>query len=205
MAYHLKIERRPGKVHPGKNDLVDTDCKVVKKCSKDKSVCSQVCERGSVVVPDWLQSTLAYRRNLALKKPFCLAQIPATHNSAITLADGFENRDQLFYQNVDPRKTWSCLKTNNQVLSLTDQLILSVRFLEIDTHFFLNDLRTGHCGSLNSTVLTELSDALVSGIKSSEQPLTKDGLKEAKVWIDANPNEFVVVYLDTGADIERLN
>ncbi|TDH67391.1 hypothetical protein CCR75_001869 [Bremia lactucae] len=225
MSDDITITRDLNRKHPGKNGLIDTDCEKTDKCSQDKSVCSKVCKRGSVVVPNWLQSTLAYQRNLANKKPFCFAQIPATHNSAITLADGFGNRDQLFNQDVSPNKTWSFLKTNNQVLSLTDQLILGVRFLEINTHFFLNKLRTGQCGSLNSTFFTKLSDALgeslgkygtfiwgpellgcfpsISGIKSSEQPLTKDSLTEIKAWIEANPDEFVVVYLNTGADITR--
>jgi hypothetical protein len=44
----------------------------------------------------------------------------------------------------------------------------------------------------------------ISGIKASEQPLTKDSLDEVKAWLNANPTEFVVVYLDTGADIKRM-
>ncbi|ETL92314.1 hypothetical protein F441_09638 [Phytophthora nicotianae CJ01A1] len=225
MADDLEMTRKPGGKNPGKNDLIDTDCKLVDKCSGDKSVCSQVCDRGSVAVPEWLKSTLAYQRNLAFSGPFCYAQIPASHNSAITLADGFGNRDQLFNKNLNPDKWWSYLKTNNQVLSMTDQLDIGIRFLEIDTHFFLNDLRTGHCGSLGSEAVAGFFGTLgktlgnygtynwgpellgcfpsISGIKSSEQPLTKDSLDEIKAWLNANPTEFVVVYLDTGADIKR--
>lgn len=32
------------------------------------------------------------------------------------------------------------VKTNDQVVSMTDQLDISIRFIEVDTHFFLNDL-----------------------------------------------------------------
>ncbi|GMF37441.1 unnamed protein product [Phytophthora lilii] len=212
-----EMTREPGSKNPGKNDLVDTNCTLVDKCNGDKSVCSKVCDRGTVVVPDWLKSTLAYQRNLAFSGPFCYAQIPATHNSAITLADGFGNRDQLFNKNLDPDKWWSYLKTNNQVLSLTDQLDIGIRFLEIDTHFFLNDLRSAHCGTLGSAALTGFTEVLgktlgnygtnnwgadllgcypsISGIKASEQPLTKDNLDEIKAWLNAHPTEFVVVHI----------
>ncbi|GMF48018.1 unnamed protein product [Phytophthora fragariaefolia] len=221
------MTRDVGSKNPGKNDLIDTNCTLVDKCSGDKSVCSKVCDRGTVVIPDWLKSTLAYQRNLANSGPFCYAQIPATHNSAITLADGFGNRDQLFNKNLNPDKWWSYLKTNNQVLSMTDQLDIGIRFIEIDTHFFLNDLHTGHCGTLGSEAVQGFFDVLgktlgnygtynwgpellgcfpsISGIKASEQPLTKDSLDEIKAWLNANPTEFVVVYLDTGSDIKRTD
>ncbi|KAG7401338.1 hypothetical protein PHYBOEH_001754 [Phytophthora boehmeriae] len=218
--------RDPGVKAPGKNDLIDTECKMVDKCSGDKSVCSQVCDRGSVAVPEWLKNTLAYQRNLAFSGPLCYAQIPATHNSAITLADGYGNRDQLFNANLDEDKWWSYLKTNNQMLSLTDQLDIGVRFLEIDTHFFLNDFHTGHCGTLGSDSLKAFFDQFnkqlgkygtndwgvellgcfpsISGIKGSEQVLTKNSMDEIKAWLNANPTDFVIVYLDTGSDITRL-
>ncbi|RLN61099.1 hypothetical protein BBJ29_004421, partial [Phytophthora kernoviae] len=218
--------RDPGAKVPGKNDLVDTDCTMVDKCSGDKSVCSQVCDRGTVAVPEWLKSTLAYQRNLAFSGPICYAQLPATHNSAITLADGYGNRDQLFNANLDVDKWWSYLKTNNQMLSLTDQLDIGIRFLEIDTHFFLNDFHTGHCGTLGSDSLKAFFDQFntqlgkygtndwgvellgcfpsISGIKGAEQALTKNSMDEIKAWLNANPTEFVVVYLDTGSDITRL-
>eukprot|EP00644_Phytophthora_capsici_P002872 jgi/Phyca11/573802/estExt2_Genewise1.C_PHYCAscaffold_550291 len=96
---------------------------------------------------------------------------------------------------------------------MTDQLDIGIRFIEIDRHFFLNDLHTGHCGALDWALGNygtynwgpELLGCFpsISGIKASEQPLTKDSLDEIKAWLNANPTEFVVVYLDTGADIKR--
>lgn len=227
MADDLPMTRDPGSKNPGKNDVFGTDCKLVDKCDAAKSICSQVCERGSVAVPEWLRSTLAYQRNLAIRSPFCLTQFPASHNSAITLADGFGNRDQLFNRNLHPDRWWSYLKTNNQVLSLTDQLNVGIRFVEIDTHFFLKQLRTGHCGTLGLETVAGFFGALgkalgnygtydwgpellgcfpsISGIEASEQPLTLNALSEIKDWLDANPEEFLIVYLDTGSDIKRTN
>lgn len=45
------------------------------------------------------------------------------------------------------------LVTNNQWLSLTDQLNLGVRLVELDTHWFQGALRMGHCGGLHAPVL----------------------------------------------------
>ncbi|CAI5739204.1 unnamed protein product [Hyaloperonospora brassicae] len=227
MAGDVGMHRPVGANDPGKNNLVDTNCILVEKCSGDKSVCSRVCEKGSVYVPVWLKSTLAYQRNLAFSGPICLAQLPATHNSAITLADGFGNRDQLFNKNLDADKPWSYLMTNNQVLSLTDQLDIGIRFLEIDVHFFLNDLRNGHCGNLdmpglmgfietfgktlgNYGVFTWGPELLgcfpsTSGIKASDQPLIRDSLDEVKAWLNAHPTEFVVLYMDTAPEMKRLD
>jgi hypothetical protein len=52
------------------------------------------------------------------------------------------------------------LRTSNQWLSLTDQLRLGVRAVELDTHFFLGQLRVGHCGGLHLGALDGLLRAL---------------------------------------------
>lgn len=219
----------PGTNAPGKNDLVDTTCTKAQKCDAKGSTCSSVCERGSVVVPTWLRETLAYERKLAFAGPLCSAQLPATHNSAITLADGYGNRDQLFNRNLDARKAYSYLKTNNQALSLTDQLELGVRWLEVDAHYFLDDLRTAHCGNLGSASVTALFGAIdaklatygtilwgpellgcfpsLSGIRPHEQVPTRETLRELRAWLDkpTNRREALFLYLDTGSELSRLN
>ncbi|RLN79824.1 hypothetical protein BBJ28_00013961 [Nothophytophthora sp. Chile5] len=222
-----EVTRTPGAKAPGKNDLVDTTCTMVDKCNSAGTVCSSVCEKGSASVSSWLNQTLAYQRNLAFSGKLCYAQLPSTHNSAITLADGYGNRDQLFNANLDVDKWWSYLKTNNQMLSMTDQLGIGMRWLEIDTHFFLDDFHTGHCGTLGSDSIQSFFDAFdtqlakygtnlwgpellgcfpsVSGIKASEQMTTRDSMQEIMDWLTANPTEFVVVYLDTGSDVSRLD
>lgn len=219
----------PGTNKPGKNNLVDTTCTKVQKCDAKGTTCSEICQKGSVVVPEWLNQTLAYERKLAYKGPICFAQIPATHNSAITLADGYGNRDQLFNLNLNAQKPYSYLKTNNHALSLTDQLKLGVRWLEIDAHFFLDDLHTGHCGNLGSASITALFTAIdaklakygtilwgpellgcfpsMSGIRPEEQIKTRDTMLELRAWLDKpeNQKEVLFVYLDTGSELSRLS
>lgn len=218
----------PGTNRPGKNDVVDTTCTKAPKCDA-KGTCSDVCQKGSVVVSPWLNQTLAFERKLAASRPICFAQLPATHNSAITLADGYGNRDQLFNLNLNPNKPYSFLKTNNHALSLTDQLRLGVRWLEVDAHFFLDDLHTAHCGNLGSASIEALFGALnaklrkygsivwgpellgcfpsLSGIRPDEQGTTRETLREIRTWLDRpeNQKEFVFLYLDTGSELARLN
>lgn len=219
----------PGTNNPGKNNLVDTTCTKVNKCDAKGTTCSEVCQKGSVVVSPWLSQTLAYERKLANAGPICYAKLPATHNSAINLADGYGNRDQLFNLNLNPKKAYSYLKTNNHALSMTDQLRLGVRWLEIDAHYFLDDLRTAHCGNLGSASIEALFAAInaklskygsilwgpellgcfpsLSGIRPEEQWSTRDTLSEVRTWLDKpeNQKEAVFVYLDTGSELTRLN
>ncbi|TMW64363.1 hypothetical protein Poli38472_012985 [Pythium oligandrum] len=218
-------EITPGTNKPKTNELKDTKCKRVKKCDAAGKVCSEICEKGSVVLPSWESQALKYQRKLAYDGPMCYAQIPATHNSAINLAEGFGNRDQLMNANLNPKKAYSYMKTNNHVLSLTDQLNIGVRFLEIDVHYFLGELRTAHCGNLGSNSIEALYGAFkeqlvdygdivwtpnllgcfpsLSGIAAKEQRTFRDAMNEILAWTtkDEPKDELVTIYLDTGGDI----
>ncbi|ETP43718.1 hypothetical protein F442_09605 [Phytophthora nicotianae P10297] len=219
--------RMPGTNDPGKYDIEDISCTMVDKCNSAGTVCSSVCEKGTASISSWLNLTLSYQRNLAFSGKLCYTQIPSTHNSAITLADGYGNRDQLFNANLNSDKSYSYLKTNNQVLSLTDQLGIGIRWIEIDTHYFLDDFHTGHCGNLGSNSIETFFDAFgsqlskygtilwgpellgcfpsISGIKTTDEVTTRSSMQEVRDWLEANPTEFVVIYMDTGSDISRLN
>jgi hypothetical protein len=110
----------------------------------DSGACTTVCARGSVVVDAWLDNASRLQAQLARSLPFCYATMLGTHNSAITLADGYGNLDPI-YQGLFKYIKWAYpskskhykLRTNNQWLSLTDQLNLGVRVVEIDTHWVL--------------------------------------------------------------------
>jgi hypothetical protein len=115
----------------------------------------------------------------------------------------------------------SVLRTNNQWLSLTDQLNLGVRVVEIDTHWVGGVLRVAHCGGLHVEALNTLVKALntvakilghhirwdtetmgcdpsLSSIPSIVQRTFKDALEEIKAWMDApeNADELVVLFFD---------
>ncbi|EEY59091.1 uncharacterized protein PITG_11552 [Phytophthora infestans T30-4] len=91
---------------------------------------------------------------------------------------------------------------------MTVQLDIDIRFIEVDTHFFLNDLTAatftfGNYGTYNWGPEVLGCFPSISGIKVSEQPLTKDSMDEIKAYLNAHPTEIVVVYLETGADIQQ--
>lgn len=58
----------------------------------------------------------------------------------------------IYLQKVFPT---SIIRTNNQWLSLTDQLGLGSRFLELDTHWVLGGLRLAHCGGVQIPVIND--------------------------------------------------
>ncbi len=48
-----------------------------------------------------------------------------------------------------------CSRTNDQ-FSLTDQLELGARLLELDTHWVLGELRLAHCGGVRIPMVDEV-------------------------------------------------
>ena len=118
------------------------------------------------------------------------------------------------------------IQTNNQWLSLTDQLRLGVRMIELDTHWVEGRLRIAHCGGLHSRLLNALVKSLntlatwagvpfkwdsetvgcnpsLSSIPAAEQLPLADALAEVGAWMRANPQEFLVLYFDDEADLRR--
>ncbi|KAF4142165.1 hypothetical protein GN958_ATG08663 [Phytophthora infestans] len=76
---------------------------------------------------------------------------------------------------------------------MTDQLDIGIRFIETLGNYGMYNWGLGVLGRFPS----------ISGIKVSEQPLTKDSMDEIKAYLNAHPTEFVVVYLETGVHIKR--
>jgi hypothetical protein len=202
-----------------------TSCKPTSWC--DSGQCTEVCTRGTVAVEPWLANAVRLQARLARSLPFCFSCFFGTHNSAISLADGYGNLDPS-YQALFKYVKWassdfshSVLRTNNQWLSLTDQLNLGVRVVEIDTHWVGGVLRVAHCGGLHVEALNTLVKALntvakllghhirwdtetmgcdpsLSSIPSMLQRTFKDALVEIKAWMDApvNEDELVVLFFD---------
>ncbi|KAE9304320.1 hypothetical protein PR003_g21773 [Phytophthora rubi] len=157
-----------------------------------------------------------------------------THNSVITQARGYGNRDQLFNAALNASNADSYMRTSNQFLSLTDQLNLGARFLELDTHFFASSLREGHCSKWDVSLLNSLSTSMVaslkdvlhvsgddstvewessligclpslSGIRAEEQRLHNESLVEVASWLARNPNDLVVIYVEIGDEVKTFS
>lgn len=198
----------------------------------DSGQCTEVCARGTVVVEPWMSNAVRLQARLARTLPFCFTCMFGTHNSAITLADGYGNLDAS-YQALFKYVKWASkdfsgavLRTNNQWLSLTDQMNLGVRVVEIDTHWVGGVLRVAHCGGLHVGPLNTLVKALntiaklighhirwdtetmgcdpsLSSIPALVQRTLKEALQEVADWMadPANEDELVVLFFDDQLDL----
>ncbi|EFJ49198.1 hypothetical protein VOLCADRAFT_90100 [Volvox carteri f. nagariensis] len=195
-------------------------CDATERCDSH-NVCARVCARGSVAIDPWLRFAVDYQWRLSRKQPLCFAQLLGTHNSAITLADGYGMHDDVYTQYLHYLGLASGsqrLMTNNQVLSLTDQLNLGVRFLELDVHWIQSDLHIAHCGGFHSPQLNALVAALSALAQLFGHPpvewdaetlgcdpsMSSLPTRDQRTFVDAlRESEFLVLYLDNQMDLLR--
>ena len=141
------------------------------------SRCVRVCARGSVRVAPWLSHALDTQERLSARLPLCLAALPGAHNAAVTLADGYGALDpafRAFFSWVRWVQPDAPLRTNDQVLSLTDQMNLGVRAVELDVHFVAGKLRIAHCGGLHAPPLDRFVAALNAVARLLRRPFKWD-------------------------------
>lgn len=205
------------------------ECNAYTWCDGNQQ-CSVVCERGSVKIEPWLQHAMDTQNALARRLPLCMATMLGTHNSGITLADGYGNLDLSFEQYLKWIK-WAGgthIVTNNQWLSLTDQLNLGVRNVELDTHWVAGELRIAHCGGAHVSLLNKLIEAVnvvaklvgasirwdtetfgctpsLSSIPVGDQRTFASALEEIGAWLakPENAREFLVLFLDDQMDLKE--
>ncbi|RLN76396.1 hypothetical protein BBJ28_00006362 [Nothophytophthora sp. Chile5] len=208
-------------------------CTLVNVCDSD-DVCSSVCEAGTAIIEPWVARAVSYQRNLSYAQTLCYTELPATHNSVITRARGYGNRDQLFNEVLNASNADSYMRTSNQFLSLTDQLDLGVRFLELDVHYFASTLRNAHCSDFGISFIDEASASLLaslesvldasgegstvewaaaligclpslSGIRADEQRLHNESLAEVATWLASHPSDLVVIYTEIGDEVSTFS
>ena len=145
--------------------------------------CTEVCARGTVAVEPWLAAAMAWQNRLARTVPLCRAQLLGGHNSGITLADGYGERDPFFTSLLRRLPLGGgTVQTHNQVLSLTDQLRLGVRLIELDTHYVARlggegAIKVAHCGGVGSDKgeeedAPERRDERIPGPDQTTPPIT---------------------------------
>ncbi|KAG6583192.1 uncharacterized protein IUM83_06128 [Phytophthora cinnamomi] len=207
-------------------------CTSTRLCDND-GVCSVICEVGTASIEPWVANAISYQRYLSYAQSLCYTELPGTHNSVITQARGYGNRDQLFNAVLNVSNTDSYMRTNNQFLSLTDQLNLGARFLELDAHYFASSLREGHCSSVGVTIdrlsasmvaslksaeyasgvdrTVEWESSLVgclpslSGIRAEDQRLHNESLVEVASWLTSHPDDLVVIYVEIGDEVKTFS
>jgi len=137
----------------------------------------------------WLHRALALQGQLDLDVPLSRALLPHTHNSANSSAYAPS------VSNLDA----------NQVLSLTDQLRLGMRAIEIDVHWTPHpngDLSAGGRAVVqcHGEPVATPAGGLHAGC--SVDTLLVDLLREVRAWLDqpANAREVILLYLENALD-----
>jgi len=140
----------------------------------------------------WTHRALSLQRGLDDAAPLAQMQMPHTHNSFN--ASSFTVGSTSYYPtltNQDP----------NQVYSLTDQLRMDVRAIEIDLHWMLSPYAAANgrtdTGGKWVTMCHGNNDT-VNGVHVGctwDRPL-EDGLAEVRAWLDNNPSQVILLYLE---------
>lgn len=137
----------------------------------------------------WLARALALQSQLDRDVPLAQALLPHTHNSANSTA---------YAPSVSTLDA-------NQVLSLTDQLRLGIRAIEIDVHWTPNPSGDPSNGlravvQCHGEPVATPAGTLHAGC-STDTPLV-DLLEEVRTWLDrpANADEVLLLYLENALD-----
>src|SRR3954454_12397362 len=144
----------------------------------------------------WVHQALVLQRGLGRTAPLWEEQLPHTHNSFNASAysvplDGSRPSYYPTLTNQDP----------NQVYSMTDQLRMDVRALEVDLHWVASPYGSPATRGYWVTMChgdgedPTGSNAYVHVGCTDDRPL-QDGLAELARWLKAHPHEVVLLYLE---------
>src|SRR3954453_323903 len=144
----------------------------------------------------WVHRALTLQRGLDEAAPFWEEQLPHTHNSFNASSysiptDGAAPSYYATLTNQDP----------NQVYSITDQLRMDVRAIEIDLHWVPSPYGSVATHGYWPTMCHgDGEDPTGKGVYAhvgctDDRPM-QDGLAEVKRWLVAHPHEVVLVYLE---------
>jgi hypothetical protein len=143
----------------------------------------------------WVHRALTLQRQLDERVPVIQTQIVHTHNSFNSSAYALNGTNPPSYYptltNQDP----------NQVYSLTDQLNMDVRFVELDLHWVPSPYGSAATDGYWVTLCHgDGQQAPATGTWvhvgcTADRP-AQDGFAELHRWLVAHPSEFVFVYLE---------
>jgi hypothetical protein len=144
----------------------------------------------------WVHRALSLQRGLDISAPLWEEQLPHSHNTFNSSAyavptDGSAPSYYATLTNQDP----------NQVYSMTDQLRMDIRAIEIDLHWVPSPYGTVATHGYWPTMCHgDQRDPNGKGVRvhvgcTDDRPM-QDGLAEVRRWLRANPHEFVLIYLE---------
>lgn len=126
-----------------------------------------------------VHKALAQQYRLSLTLPLGEAQIPATHNS-------------FNYTNANVPPTLSGMDPD-QLYSLVDQLDLDMRFLELDLHWYPSLGAPGGYAPI-------LCHGFDNHLGCTFERTAASGLQEIRRWLDAHPDQVIVLYIENRLD-----
>ena len=185
-------------------------------------MCDDLCNIGTVPTDPWVDGGMAFIRELQRHEPLVRTTMIGTHNSAITQAYGF-GIEQDYISTLLPH--YPVYTSDNlgegvcNTFSVLDQLRMGLRHLEIDINsgYFnvpfkgpaeLDKIYVCHSPIPLDPVLIVQADSAAKekgidlGWNASKLSCIgtnvpyKSMLLEIKGWMDANPEEIVILYLD---------
>jgi hypothetical protein len=141
--------------------------------------------RMASYLDSWVHRALTLQRDLDDASPFLEQQLIHTHNSfnSSVYSPTLTNQDP------------------NQVYSLTDQLRMDVRAIEIDLHWMPSPYGTPETGGYWVTLCHGNSQDQLGSERTihigctADRPM-QDGLDEVAAWLDDNPTEVVLLYIE---------
>ncbi|MCU1462550.1 MAG: putative hypothetical exported or envelope protein [Acidimicrobiales bacterium] len=184
----------PGAVTPGPaacRNVAQVDWGAARACRTIDASAPDQCQPvdGRAISPadlkayqsSWVHRALTLQRGMDLSAPLFESLLPHTHNTFNSSAYGPTLTD------MDP----------NQVYSITDQLNMDIRLIEMDLHWVPSIFGNQATGGYWVTLCHGNSgNPLNLHIGCTNDRPFQDGLAEVKKWLGANPTEFVVIYLE---------
>jgi len=148
----------------------------------------------------WVHRALTLQRQLGERMPIVDTQIVHTHNSFNASAYSLNGAQPA---GTGPPSYYPTLTNQdpNQVYSLTDQLNMDVRFVELDLHWVPSPYATKDTNGYWVTLCHgDGRQAPATGTWAhvgctADRP-AQDGFAELHTWLLAHPTEFVFVYLE---------
>mmetsp|Transcript_9479 Transcript_9479/g.13059 ORF Transcript_9479/g.13059 Transcript_9479/m.13059 type:complete len:539 (+) Transcript_9479:64-1680(+) len=196
---------------------LETSCKRTTICDK-QNICTDVCQEGSVLVSEWLKQSLKTQRKLLDDVPFNYWYLPGTHNTAIAKSDRYGLEEDYLTSILNLVDPLSVVYIANQQFSIIDQLNMGIRFLEIDIHWYKNDIRICHAGGIHLEKLDQLIDDICKafgiefdwdsetiGCFSDDYITLNAELDKIVAWMDqpGNEDEVFVFYFDDQYDLDE--
>jgi hypothetical protein len=148
----------------------------------------------------WVYRALTLQEALSYRAPLYEEQIPGTHNS-------FNASSYAVPLNGQPADYTPSLTNQdpNQVYSITDQLQLGIRGLEIDLHWVPSIYGNASTGGYWVDVCHGQSTAIPDTGATVHVGCTVDRslqntLAEVRAWLVKHPHQFLVIYLENQLD-----